>query len=385
MQERTVFFVIVSYIVLAFAWWTFVLIDSNRSISTLRIQELEQQKQMALKETISKALTGGFDSPNAPIFNIEGNVLKLDTTLLKSFILSNYPDLRLNFKLDEKKQKRSYELEVDPVKIAELTSTETKRTWMFVTEGIVFVVLLFWGFDRIYRSYRQKTMLNRMQNNFLLSVTHELKTPLASAKLQLQTLQRHEFEVEKRKKFINNALGEMNRLHELMENILIASRLEDENYTSQKIQINLSKLVEDAVHLYQNISMYHQTITSKIDPDIFISGDAKTLQSAVQNLIENALKYSPADSIVAVEFEKNQNLAVLKVIDQGDGITEEDKKLIFQKFYRAGNEDTRTSKGTGLGLFIVKNVLKEHLSNIFVRDNQPKGSIFEVHFPINSI
>jgi two-component system sensor histidine kinase CiaH len=116
------------------------------------------------------------------------------------------------------------------------------------------------------------------------------------------------------------------------------------------------------------------------EPGLFISGDPLLMQILLNNLIENAVKYSPPASPVSVLLKREGKQGVLEVRDEGVGIPKKEQKRIFQKFYRVGNEDTRTAQGTGLGLYLCRKITREYKMNIRVSDNQPAGSVFTVRF-----
>jgi K+-sensing histidine kinase KdpD len=119
---------------------------------------------------------------------------------------------------------------------------------------------------------------------------------------------------------------------------------------------------------------------SDIEPDCAVKGDTMLLQMLINNLIENAIKYSPKNALISIELKKENNNVLLKVKDEGFGIPDREKKKIFQKFYRVGSESTRTAQGTGLGLYLCKKIAKDHSAQIIVTDNSPAGSIFTVKF-----
>ncbi len=253
---------------------------------------------------------------------------------------------------------------------------------MIAGELSVFLLILLVGAYHLHKSINKERHLHQRQKNFLLSVTHELKSPLASIKLFLQTIQKRDLNREQRINFIDKCLQDIERLDDLVENMLIASKIDNEMYSFPKEAFNFSLLVDSVVNRLQinKCDANQKTINAEIEPHIEILGDKFTLTSVVTNLIENAVKYSaPCETVDVKLFRKNNEVHLL-VADHGIGIADSEKLHIFDKFYRVGNEDTRNTKGTGLGLFIVKQVLDKHEASINIRDNRPKGSVFEVVF-----
>ncbi|MBE7179028.1 MAG: GHKL domain-containing protein, partial [Mucilaginibacter polytrichastri] len=246
----------------------------------------------------------------------------------------------------------------------------------------VFLTIFGLGLYRLQKGFNQEKARHQQQKNFLLSVTHELKSPLASIKLYLQTIQKRELDLSQQKNFINKSLLDIERLDDLVENMLIATKIENKTYSFPKEEFDFSALVENIVSRLQinKCDGIQQTIKAKIEPEIFITGDRFALTSVVTNLIENAIKYSaPCQEIQVSAFTKDGQ-SHFRVADKGIGIADLEKARIFSKFYRVGSEETRKTKGTGLGLFIVKQVLDNHQASIKVYDNKPNGTIFDVAF-----
>jgi K+-sensing histidine kinase KdpD len=211
-----------------------------------------------------------------------------------------------------------------------------------------------------------------------MAITHELKTPISSSRLNLETLQRYKLEEEKKEKLVNMTLQETLRLENLINNILISSQLEGHSYRISKEELNFSDLVNAAA--VQFVARYaERKIIRQIQEDIDIKGDPLLLKLLLSNLLENANKYSPKDKSITVVLKKEATIR-LSVIDEGCGIKDEEKKNIFKKFYRIGNEQTRTAKGTGLGLYLCKKIAQDHNGSISIEDNQPQGSNFTVRF-----
>ena len=162
--------------------------------------------------------------------------------------------------------------------------------------------------------------------------------------------------------------------------MLIATQIENNSYTFPKEVFNFSELVAKVADRLQVHTCSSQIIIPSIELGITLRGDKFALTSVVTNLIENAVKYSPPCAEIYVKLYKTDGYVHFSVADPGIGINDQEKSRIFDKFYRVGSEDTRKTKGTGLGLFIVKQVLDKHQASIKVKNNQPSGTVFEVIF-----
>lgn len=256
------------------------------------------------------------------------------------------------------------------------------RVTMIWGEGLVFSFLLFLGFIITYKAYRKEMALARQQKNFLLSITHELKTPVASLRLFIETLQSRNLSEEQKKIFIQNALKDTDRLNGLIENILLSARLEKGDSILNKKVINISELLKRNIEYLKNsIGKNHNTILN-ISPEVYIKIDEAAFISIINNLYDNAVKYSEMNSKINISLSSDESKVKLSFADEGEGISKENKKKVFNKFYRVQNEETRTTKGTGLGLFIVASYVEQHQGTIQVLDNHPKGSIFQIEIPI---
>lgn len=264
--------------------------------------------------------------------------------------------------------------------IADLQKKKNARVYMIVGEGTVFLLILLFGVYQVRKSIKKETELANQKSNFILSISHELKTPIAATKLQLQTLLKHDLERDKQKELLNNALNENNRLHKLVDNVLMANQIENNNLSIQKEQLNLSELLENTVKRYFLEYLENNHVTLSIEPNIIYVGDKELLPSIFINLIENAIKYSFEDIKIEVILKKLNSNTVLEISDQGCGILDQEKETVFQKFFRSGSENTRKTKGTGIGLFIVKSICDLHQITIKLANNQPKGSIFQIQF-----
>ncbi|HTI07859.1 MAG TPA: ATP-binding protein [Puia sp.] len=268
----------------------------------------------------------------------------------------------------------AYEARVEAIQ-----TEENNKTAQYIGEGSTFLFLILLGAIFVYREVRRQIRLQLQQQYFMMAVTHELKTPIAVTKLNLETLQKHRLDEAKQHKIIQAGLQEVSRLDTLANNILVASQLEGGGYIQVKESLDLSALVQQSVQDYR-LRFPERRWEANIEPGNSVNGDVLLLQMLVNNLVENALKYSPRDSTITVSLEKKGRHIQLSVKDQGQGIPDEEKKKIFGKFYRTGQETTRQTKGTGLGLYLCRKIAEDHKALLKVTDNSPVGSIFTVIF-----
>ncbi len=255
----------------------------------------------------------------------------------------------------------------------------SNKTVMIVGEGFVFFILLIVGLWRIKATINKDQKLSERQNNFLLSVTHELKTPIASTKLYLQTLIKHDFAVEKREELLKKTLYENQRLEEIVEMILTATRIENQSFQLHKEWIDLNEMLIQLV-ASENALLGKEWVVfeAKDNVKVQVEADVFMIKTTVRNLIENALKYAPDSEKIVVFLRRESNRIKFGVQDFGPGIPAENQRLVFKKFVRLENEETRSQKGTGLGLFIASEFTRLNGGKLNYLPNKPKGSIFEI-------
>jgi two-component system, OmpR family, sensor histidine kinase CiaH len=258
----------------------------------------------------------------------------------------------------------------------EIKSLEKRKTAQYLGEGITFFMLIVAGAIFVFRAVRRELRISRQQQNFMIAITHELKTPIAVAKLNLETMQKRKLDEPQQQRLIQTTLEETNRLNALCNNMLLSSQIEAGGYRNTNEETNISELI--AICVQDFIRRYpQQKIEAAIAPDIFITGDRFLLQILANNLIDNAIKYG-AKELVTVSLSEEKTKIFLQVKDHGKGIAAEEREKIFSKFYRVGNAATKGAKGTGLGLFLCKKIAERHNANISMTDNNPTGSIFTV-------
>jgi len=254
-----------------------------------------------------------------------------------------------------------------------------RKQILIIVEALSFFVLVVLGARRVFRSQQKAIELARQQSNFLLSITHELKSPLSGIQLTLETLAKHKLPAREEKRFIANAMDDTGRLKKLIEDILLAAKFEDEAFRVAHEPFDISELLRQIVDDY---SLKTKRIKHQIDSGLILWGDENLLEMAIRNLIENALKYSKSDAGIELNCHKYDSCIKIEIADSGPGISNKEKQHVFKKFYRIGDENTRQQKGTGLGLYIVKEIVKHHKGEINIEDNKPNGVVFSMSLPL---
>lgn len=262
-------------------------------------------------------------------------------------------------------------------KTTKITQIQKRKTAQYIGEGLSFFAVILVGAVFIYRATRRQIKFAQQQQNFMMAVTHELKTPIAITQLNLETIQKRKLEVDKQEKIINNTLQEVNRLNNLCNNILWAAQLDAGAYKAKKDEINLTDTVFGCVEDFEKRYVNRKVITD-IEERIYLNSDDLMMQILVSNLLENAAKYSPKEKNITVELKQENSKILLIIKDEGVGIADDEKKKVFEKFYRSGNEETRKTKGTGLGLYLCNRIVKNHKGTIVITNNKPQGSIFTI-------
>ncbi len=292
--------------------------------------------------------------------------------------IAGYERLELTHRVQELTQPAQFSYEMQ-----RLHKEQQMRTFKYVGEGIIFLVLILAGAAVVYRAVWKQMKLSQQQQNFMMAVTHELKSPIAVAKLNLETLRKHKLDEEKQAKLLDNTIRETNRLDQLCNNILLASQFEHQKYQPYLERLDFSQLMQQGVEELKGRIASHP-LTSFIQPGIELQADRFMMQLLLNNLVENAVKYAPKGTEIQVrlytETEEDDEEPVLKleICDEGEGIDPAERKRIFEKFYRIGNENTRKSKGSGLGLYLAQKIVEQHGGQIAVIDNEPKGTCFQI-------
>lgn len=251
-----------------------------------------------------------------------------------------------------------------------------KRTRMVIGEGVVFLTLMFFGIWQIRKSILRDLKLSQRQKNFLLSVTHELKTPLAANKLYIQTVTKRDLEKSQERELLHQAIQENVRLEKMIDNMLQAARIESKVLEAHPEPIDLCAVLNELTERFRQLKK-KQDILCECTKGLQIHSDRVMVESIMSNLIDNAAKYAPEGEITVYAYEENKKI-VIGVRDLGKGIPKVAQGDIFKKFYRMGNEETRTQKGSGLGLYIVSELVRVLGGKIYCLDHKPRGTDFKI-------
>lgn len=251
---------------------------------------------------------------------------------------------------------------------------------MVIGEAAVFLALLLLAVWLTYRAVRRDLRMASAQRNFLLAVTHELRTPITAVKLQLQTLARSGIDQTQRDSLLKTALGETDRLSALTDKVLLAAAGE-EGLRIRAESIDVVRTVRSVLEQAQRTYAETHRLSLQSEQRLQVEVDPGVLRSVLENLIENAVKYSPEKSTIEVRLECDETFWSVVVSDEGPGVPEAERSRIFERFYRSGREEVREQPGTGLGLYIVKRLMDRCGGRITVSDRAPHGSIFTASFP----
>ena len=258
--------------------------------------------------------------------------------------------------------------------------TQQRKRAQYAGEGVIFFAVIIIAAYFLFRATIRHLRFTQQQQNFMMAVTHELKTPIAIVKLNVETLQRRQLKEEYKVKLLEDTLSETDRLNNLCNNILVTSQLETGKYNCLKEPIDMNALLEQTVQEFQHrFSSVHINYTA-IEETVMLNGEVLLIQLLLNNLVENAIKYSQKEAHIDLTLKQHGHKILFTVADDGHGISDEEKKKVFEKFYRTGDENKRKTKGTGLGLYLCKKIVQSHNGSISITDNHPNGTIFTVTF-----
>jgi signal transduction histidine kinase len=261
------------------------------------------------------------------------------------------------------------------------------REVVLLVLGIVFFVVLIFGLVLNTTVLIREIRRNEQHDAFINAVTHELKTPIASIRLYLETLKTRDVDVDQRREFYNIMLNDTDRLLATVEQVLRAGRTGDKRRRITNSVIDVGEMVRECLELTRvRYGLNETALIYSESPEagsVKVSGDVDELRAAFSNLLDNAVKYSDDEVHVSVSVSTlDEKRVAVRVSDTGIGIPSAQLKRIFKRFYRVPGRFMARVKGTGLGLFIVHSVIQKHGGRVFAESpGLGHGSTFTVHLP----
>jgi len=255
--------------------------------------------------------------------------------------------------------------------------------WLPLLEGGLLLTLILAGATVIFIYYVKQHRLNQMQRAFVSNITHELKSPVASIQLALETMALRDLSDDRKREFVAMMLDDTERLSTLIDRILGAARIEKRRGRYRLEPVSMRHFVEEILaedrHLYEKDG---RVIIFEKGRDARVAIDRTAMRVVLANLLENAARYSPAGSKIKIRLHRDLRSCRLDVIDSGDGIRGKDLKNVFKMFWRGSEEKASRVRGTGLGLYIVRNIVKDHRGKVWASSQGiGRGSTFSVRLP----
>lgn len=250
--------------------------------------------------------------------------------------------------------------------------------------GIVFFALIITGLVLNTVFLVREIRRNEQHDAFINSVTHELKTPIASLKLYLETLKTRETNENQRQEFYDTMLADTDRLHRMVEQVLFAGRTGDRKRQLHSAKIKLNNLLKDSSETIRaRYGLGNDALILNTNGEVKVRGDEQELQIAFTNLLDNAVKYSKNNINISINVENfGEKHVAIAIRDEGIGISSPELKRIFRRFYRVPNRSSQKIKGTGLGLAIVQAIIKKHNGKVSAESmGENQGSTFIVRLP----
>ncbi len=380
MKLRLFLVLVIIYIVAVFGWWLYSFITYTEKEYQLEYTNLKLN-ELVIKNGVVELLESKLGK--------NGNAYEVYKANEK-LVLEKHQDLNESFKVKSQllvidsntNLHNLIDVKIDPTEFSSIHKNFIKRQRAFYSEVIFFTILVISGVIWVFGKLESLLNLNKMQNNFLLSITHELKTPLTAIKLSAQTLEHRKMDDEMRTSLIHQMVNNSDRLNELLDNVLLATRIDGKSYKFDMHKLDITELIEHSANMQLCEPHFKGTFVFEEEPTM-LNGDELSLKLVFSNLFQNAIKYAGDDCKIVVKYIKDDDGLKISISDNGPGINEKEYKAIFKKFYRVGDENTRETKGTGLGLFLVKQILKSHQSKIIAEKNTPKGTTFTITFKQN--
>ncbi|WP_337867207.1 HAMP domain-containing sensor histidine kinase [Meiothermus sp.] len=312
-----------------------------------------------------------------------------EAALVQQLWAATAPEKREALRLELQKAFPHLEVEgervyVNPKRLQAYRTEQMRHLRMFAYEGPVFLLVMLLGLYIIGRSLRSEQEFKRRQQNFLMAASHEFRTPISTLRLLAQTLELRELPREKQLDYLKHMSHEIDRMEDLTERLLATSRLAQGMGQIKPERHDLNQAVSRCLARQQQ-TLVARGATLHLEPSptpLPVELDPEAFSLVLSNLLDNAVKYSPEPhKPVWVRLRSEGGQALLEVEDRGVGLSKSQLQQIFEPFYRVGDEQTRRTRGLGLGLYLVKG-LTELMGGRVRAEALPQGSRFVLSFPL---
>lgn len=257
--------------------------------------------------------------------------------------------------------------------------------WLVLLGGLILLLAVLAGVYVIFLYWKRQSDLYRQQKNIISQVTHELKSPLASIQLHLETIRMRPLPPEKTEMFLDTMLADTERLNVLISNLLMAAKLEHRRRPSQRQIQDLSAFIARYMEQKRKKLPEGGCLSVDLEENLLVSFNPEDIETALRNLFENAVLYSPASPEISISLKREGLRCRLTFMDKGKGIDPKNHRKVFKMFYRVRNHG-ESIRGTGLGLYIVKSVVTAHGGSIRVTsEGIGAGSTFHILLPLAEI
>ncbi|HVS13969.1 MAG TPA: HAMP domain-containing sensor histidine kinase [Thermoanaerobaculia bacterium] len=267
--------------------------------------------------------------------------------------------------------------------VERLRAERRRHLNQYLWEGAFFLLVLLAAMSVVWRVLRQEARLQRRQQNFLAAVSHELRSPIASLQLATETMARRDLDTAQRTRLLANNLEDLRRLDALISNLLDTNRLEEGRVTLRREDLDLRAAVDEVLRdMSRGAAGAERELVNEVPEGLVVEADPVALATVLRNLVDNALKATGAGGRVVIEGRADEGGTMLAVTDDGEGFAPEEGERLFEKFYRPGDELRRRTRGTGLGLYLVRGYVALEGGTVRATSAGPgRGARFEVTWP----